>query len=309
LAWERDEAGREECRCLTAQKPQLGEIIHMNSNNTHVIKTNPAPNQSARRARELSRLGWGVDELSGLQAARFMADPKALAAMADDLVHERVKDPVGDLTQMLLLNKQLPLKAFTALARWARPFFGYLTEVICRRPDAPSQLLDECAKDEYSDNLFLLAQHSNASRRTVLKLAENDDPWVVGLALEHPNFPRPMVDTLAASSSDATRAAVAYRTEDPDILTKLAADQNPEVRADAVENPATPAEVVSKVALTDADEDVVAAATRMVDDTAVLDAIAERVPDWGGGKLKQAILQNPHSSDLAKTIAALSGGK
>lgn len=89
----------------------------------------------------------------------------------------------------------------------------------------------------------------------------------------------------------------------------VTAEGHPKIRAAVAGNLSTPAEVVSKLALTDSDEAVVAAAAQRETDSGLLNSISERLPEWGDGPLRKAIMGNSHASDHAKTIAALITGK
>jgi hypothetical protein len=66
---------------------------------------------------------------------------------------------------------------------------------------------------------------------------------------------------------------------------------------------------VSTESLAEAPEAVVAAAAQRETDSGLLNSIAERLPEWGDGSLRKAIMGNSHASDHAKTIAALITGK
>ena len=91
-------------------------------------------------------------------------------------------------------------------------------------------------------------------------------------------------------------------------LEKLAADVIPDIRVEAVQNEHTPAHVISAIAKTDKDMSVVTAAARKLTDATELLALAERLTDKFDEGLRRAILQNPNSCDIAKTVAVLVSG-
>ena len=126
---------------------------------------------------------------------------------------------------------------------------------------------------------------------------------VVASAIANPRFPEELVGSFSEGPPDVRRV-VAEKIEDLSILEKLAFDEDAGVRAAAVQNPHTPAALANRVARAEKNRWILAKAAAKVDDAALLDELAERctVDDI---ELIRAIVANPHSSDLAKTIAVL----
>jgi hypothetical protein len=127
--------------------------------------------------------------------------------------------------------------------------------------------------------------------------------------LSNKHLPTETFTALARWASSATKVQAARQSDNPETLRKLATEGDPKIRAAVAGNSSTPAEVASKLALTDSDEAVVAAAAQRETDSGLLNSIAERLPEWGDGPLRKAILKNSHASDHAKTLAALITGK
>jgi hypothetical protein len=164
------------------------------------------------------------------RAMRDTSNPAMLAQMAKDLIDGKVQDDNGSITEVLLLNDHLPIEVLCELARWARSDFGYFAKAICRRPDVPSQLLAECGRSIFSEELCEVAEHPNTNSRTLLRLARVGDHTVVLRALVHPNFPKEMIGRLADCANDFTRMVIAHQTSDQNILTRLSTDRNWAVR-------------------------------------------------------------------------------
>jgi hypothetical protein len=244
---------------------------------------------------------WGADEATSLRAVRTTKDPARLTQMAEDIMAGRVFDD-GVVSDELLFNRYVPFEAACRLAEHWRGVndFGYQ---LCIRPDATPEVLDSWSG--HWDNVVIeeIAAHPNTSLGTLMKMSQSESPRVVARAIANPRFPQELLGSFS-EYVPGVREVVAARIEDLSILEKLAFDECSEVRGAAMENPHTPAALANRVARADGDMRVVAKAAAKVDDSAVLDELAEK-----GTKADQdlirAILKNPHSSDVAKTWAVL----
>ncbi len=217
----------------------------------------------------------------------------------------KVKLTTDLLPDTLLRNHHLPLDKFCKLARWVWDFGDY-TMAICSRPDTPAHLLAQCSRSTFSTSLLQIAEHPKANRMTLLRLARVGDSNVVERAIAHPSFPKEMIVRLANCSHDPAREVIAQNTNDPEALAKLSTDARRVVRLLVTSNPSTPPDVLARMGLTDTDQSIVAEVAANAMDPAVLDSIAERIPEFGSESLTRAILANPYSTDHAKTIAVLS---
>ena len=262
---------------------------------------NTTDSQSAPQTNVDPRSGWGADEASCLRAARTLTDPAQLTKMVEDLIAGEVFDD-GVIAGELLFNQKVPFEAACRLAEHWRGVNDFSYQ-LCGRPDATPEVLDSWS-DHYDSSVKVeVAANPNTSVETLKKMSRKEDPQVVACVITNPRFPQELVGTFS-DGPPVVRRAVAARIEDLWILEKLAFDEDSIVRRKVMENPRTPAALANRVARTDKDMTVVAKAAAKVDDTALLDELAEKMTPHDSDLIK-AILANPHSSDIAKTVAVL----
>ena len=253
---------------------------------------------------------WGGDQQSRCLSAETETDRKKLIRMAEILtaaVEISEDTPKAEiLVPRLVENPNLPFEYAYHLAGC---YYGVddLGGELSSRPDATTEALDELLHDDCGRWVAeAVAEHPNASLSTLQRLLTFDDDYTdaIAKALANPKVSPSIIESWAHDPAPEVRSAVARGVSNPAMLKALAADEDKNVRIEAVRNPLTPAETVNHVASTDPDRSVVAAAAERVTDYKVLTTLAESLTD-DRQELAVAILQNPHSADYAKTIAVL----
>jgi hypothetical protein len=249
---------------------------------------------------------WGADDARNMWAVRRVKDPARLTQMAEDIISGKAV-AYGLLSESLISNPNLPFAMAHRLSlAWKGSLdFGW---PLFARPDATPEVLAKWSDDWDMEATQAVAKHPNTSIETLKRMAMGMHPWAFQSALSSPRMPQEFINGRASSGHPDVRIIVARKTKDPAILEKLAADVLPDIRVEAVQNEHTPAHVISAIAKTDKDMSVVTAAARKLTDATELLALAERLTDKFDEGLRQAILQNPNSCDIAKTVAVLVSG-
>ncbi|MFB7286786.1 hypothetical protein [Actinacidiphila glaucinigra] len=123
-----------------------------------------------------------------------------------------------------------------------------------RRPDAPPEVLERLVR-AHGDVFHLsplLVEHPNFPRQTLRTLADAPDPHVRYVALQDPELPAPALERLAVAEESFVRSGVARHPNITDtLLERLLSDPDPEVVHGAAANPALRPERMYRI-LTDA---------------------------------------------------------
>jgi hypothetical protein len=241
---------------------------------------------------------WGVNELQSKEAIESTDDPYTLARMADDLLKETVP-PSEQVVSALSENQMLPLDDAYQLAKK----FPDAAINFCMRPDTTSEMLDEFADQPRCFAVLTCMEHT--SRQTLERIAKAISTAPAGRVLVFARISVTALEGYVANDDWRVREIVAMRGCSGSVLQKLSVDPVSKVRAAVVANPNTRLSLVKTVAINDEDAEVLTSAAARLCDPAVLNALAERLADIPDERLRKAILQNPHSSEYAKTIATL----
>lgn len=112
-----------------------------------------------------------------------------------------------------------------------------------------AELLDEWSHDINPRIRRDVAWHANTAPQTLVRLAGDEDKWVVWSVLRHPKTPEEVFDEQAASSRSIARQLVAESPRCPvEALRDLADDPDAAIRAAVAGNPHCPAGVLRELA-------------------------------------------------------------
>lgn len=246
---------------------------------------------------------WGRDVTNSVSAIRHAENGTDLATMAEDVINGRVNGCAEILDAFAWRSHEIPIGHHQQLAR-LHPECPALRQAFCARPDATAEQLDEWADD--TRFAIALAHNPNTGRRTIDRLIRKVPPGSRAFSelmpcasmslLEEfvPNHDCIMLDSL-----------VGYRSDNPNVLSKLASHPHSRVRCAVAANPATRMDTIHEMALQDEDASVLAQVVKRLKNRRILDRLANRLCDVKSELLAREILKNPHSSETAKTVAVM----
>jgi len=218
---------------------------------------------------------WGKNLHHCIEAARTNTDPAKLTQMAEAVMTGAIGDD-GMISDALIENLNLPFPIANRLTEFWRGVDEFGNQ-LCSRPDATPESLD--AWSDHWDIFVLetIVYHPHTGLNTLLKLAKNDNPEIVGMAVWSGRLPAEIVDGYATSAVPQVRAAVAHASRNPDIVKRLVADSDPSVRCCAVANPCTDAVTVISLAVQEQNLDVLIDVIERLTDTELLWKLADRM--------------------------------
>ncbi|MEI6077088.1 MAG: hypothetical protein WCS94_16020 [Verrucomicrobiota bacterium] len=251
---------------------------------------------------------WGLNEPESLAAARKVKDQKLVTRMADDILSKRLgldKFPTlgTRILDQLVANEALPIEI-------AKQLSALTTDWGCRlslvsRSDVTPEILDEFADHPGQYVVNNIVHNEKVKPETVARIALNGEPHEVLEALKSNRLPGEVLDKFVTSEYFDLREIVAYRTNNPEVLAKLAFDTDPVVRAHAVENPKIDMAVLEKVALMDENLHVAAIATERLTSQEILSQVYNRLEVESNVKLAKAIANNKNAHTGTRVAAAL----
>jgi hypothetical protein len=94
-----------------------------------------------------------------------------------------------------------------------------------------------------------VAKNPNTPQKILVKLANDDDPWIREAVAKNPSLPTEVLLKLANDSDEDVKTEIAHNPNTPpEALVKLANDDEYSVRAGVAKNPNTPPEALIKLA-------------------------------------------------------------
>jgi len=252
---------------------------------------------------------WGLNEPESLAAAREVKDQKLVTRMADDILSKRLDlDKFPTLGTMILdqlvANESLPIDIAKQLPALSTDWGCRLSLV--SRSDVTPEILDECADHPGQYVVNNIVFNDKVKPETVARIALNGEPHEVLEALKSNRLPGEVLDKFVTSEYSDLREIVAYRTNNPEVLAKLAFDNDPVVRSAAIGRDCIGMEILEKVAMTDKDAAVVAKAIERLTNPAVLEGVFNRPDLDDDPRVMSAIKTNPNAHTGIRVAAALS---
>lgn len=171
------------------------------------------------------------------------------------------------------------------------------------RPDVTAEILHEFADNPAVFNILVI--HEKLDAKTADRLLARANPTGHYYYDLFDQISQSLLATYASSDDCIIRVAVARNLENATALIDMTSDSHPRVRSAAFSNPHTPMPVVNEAAVHEENFDVLACIARRLTDPVLLETLSERLLGHRHKDLVQAILDNPHSSDIAKTVAVM----